>query len=163
MAVRASVAEVDHALALFGLRAILASEATSRFEQELASWLLGRILEGDPSGEIESLGDRASATLALAALKAFVPASKHVGQVGEKIERRAVLTAMIPCETQFGLTYVQKLLTADGESIVWFSKAGDHGLENICEWFSIKGTVKAHKEYHGRPETALTRCKVTSV
>jgi hypothetical protein len=98
----------------------------------------------------------------VAAFKASVADSAFVGHVGEKLAFRARLVAMIPCDSAYGRSYVNKFLTDKGESFVWFSKAGTHGPRDLGKAFDVKGTVKAHKEYHGAKETALTRCKLTA-
>lgn len=167
MARRAATAEIDHAFALFGLRTIIAAEGvTTQYERDRAHMLLGCIIGGDMEdygNAVDALSDDDANCLARAAFKASVPASKHVGTVGSKIERTAMLTARIPCETAYGRSYLNKFVTAEGESLVWFSAAGDFSSLNLGQFFTIRGTVKAHKEYQGNKETALTRCKLAKV
>jgi hypothetical protein len=48
----------------------------------------------------------------------------------------------------------------DGAVLVWFSKGGPVVKDDVGKAFRIRGTVKAHKEYKGEPQTALSRCKI---
>jgi hypothetical protein len=45
-----------------------------------------------------------------------------------------------------------------GNQFKWFASKYS-GME-VGKTYKIRGTVKAHDEYQGRKQTALTRCKV---
>jgi hypothetical protein len=90
--------------------------------------------------------------------------SKHVGNVGDKVEVEVTHTHTGSFESGFGhngyytvTTYVHTFKDADGNVFVWKTSSVS-GFEN--ETFRIKGTVKAHDEYRGVKQTVLTRCKV---
>lgn len=90
--------------------------------------------------------------------------SKHVGQVGDRID---VQVQSIKCLTSWtssfdgwheSTTYIWKITGTDGNIYTW--KTSKWMNEEIPP-VSIKGTVKEHKEYLGVLQTELTRCKVT--
>jgi hypothetical protein len=156
----AARAESEHACLLFALRAIVKAPASSKFEAAMASREEGRIVAGyEPD-----VDERDAGTLAVAFAKASLPASKHVGEVGKRIEKRALFEAMIPIDTPYGRTYIRKFRTVDGEALVWFSSSYPDGLggENLGDWVKIRATVKAHKDYNGEPQTSLLRLKVVA-
>lgn len=128
---RASAAEVDHAFALAGLRAIQACATCSGYEKDTAAAAERAILTGtDGAGCFDETQAR---VLSMAALKAYLPASRHVGQVGQRIEMFATFEACIPVETAYGVSYVQKFRANDGAALVWFSAGGGLGQKDIGE------------------------------
>jgi hypothetical protein len=96
--------------------------------------------------------------------KASLPVSKHVGEVGKRVEAKALYEAMIPIETAYGRSYLRKFRTEDGAVLAWFSGSYPDGLgrDDLGKWVTIKGTVKAHKDYNGEAQTSLTRIKVVA-
>jgi hypothetical protein len=155
-AARAARAEEEHALLLYACRAIVASASANYFEKDRAQRYITAATGGSDIGFID---EDDVAPLSVAFARTTLPRSKHVGQVGDKIERKVLVEALIPVETPYGTNYVQKFRSTAGESLVWFSKAGDIGRKDIGTWIVLKGTVKAHKEYNGEPQTTLVRCK----
>jgi hypothetical protein len=159
----AAAAEVEHALTLAGLRAIVASAATSTYEKDYAKVATKSIVDGLPDAGVEAWDDEQRTRLSVAVRKAYLPPSAHLGAPGSKLEVAAVLEALIPVETSFGRSYVQKYRTDTGAALVWFSKGGDATSRDLGVTFRIRGTVKAHDAYNGEAQTKLTRCRVTKV
>lgn len=81
--------------------------------------------------------------------------SVWVGQAGDKIELANCGFSLISSyETQFGRTYIYKIL-CDGNTFVWkTSKEVENGKYNI------KATVKGHNEFRNEKQTELTRVKI---
>jgi hypothetical protein len=70
---------------------------------------------------------------------------------------RVLCTLVRPIDSRYGVTYLHRFVTAEGNSLTWFAsstqlKEGAH--------YNLKGTVKAHEVYRGEKQTLLTRCKV---
>lgn len=60
-------------------------------------------------------------------------------------------------ENQFGVTYVYKFTTEEGNIFTWKTGKSLRVSEGAI---TLKGTIKAHNEFRGAKETELTRCKV---
>lgn len=83
--------------------------------------------------------------------------SRFVGNVGDRIEFIAKkIDEVTSWETQYGTTYLYKMTDESGNIFSWFASGRYRTGENI----PVKGTVKAHNEYHGVQETVLTRCRL---
>lgn len=93
-------------------------------------------------------------------LKAKLPAnpSKHIGQVGSKIELEATFKRTRWYDTRFGTTWIYTFEDAEGNCLVWKTSASIGAEEG--DKVRIKGTVKDHDEYNGVKQTVLTRCKI---
>lgn len=82
--------------------------------------------------------------------------SKHVGEVGKRMQLSLTVLRVHYTEGQYGVTTIVGMVDAEGNDYTWFAsgskefKAGDVLVG--------KGTVKAHKSYKDRPQTVLTRC-----
>ncbi len=102
--------------------------------------------------------------------------SKHFGTVGERIKGLGVtLMHTFRHEGNFGVTYITKLLTDEGNVAVWFASRplnkivvstvngvqyGDEKLVEYGERVVITGTVKKHDKREGVNQTVLSRCTV---
>lgn len=94
--------------------------------------------------------------------------SAYVGAIGDRIEKEVTLLKKITFETQFGYMYISIMKDNDGNVLVWkgstslYLKKGQYDYKSIKEGerCTIRGTVKAHGDYNGTPQTELTRCKV---
>jgi hypothetical protein len=96
--------------------------------------------------------------------------SEHVGEVGVRFGsgkgKKAIaplcliVERVIPCDGQYGTTYITMMRDAYGNSFKWFASG-------VCletgETYNIAGTVKAHDEYKGNKQTVLSRCVATKV
>ena len=81
--------------------------------------------------------------------------SKHVGDIGDKVEMEVELIRRGSFESEYGTTYVYNFKDSEGNIIIWKTK--NYFEVTTC---IVKGTVKEHSEYKGVPQTVLTRCKV---
>lgn len=82
--------------------------------------------------------------------------SDYMGKVGDRISADLKDVKLITSwETVYGMTYLYKFLTDDGNVIVWFASRDIN-----TDAKKITGTVKEHKDYDGEKQTVLTRCKV---
>jgi len=81
--------------------------------------------------------------------------SEWVGYVGERIIMTGNCKCVTSWENQFGVTYMYKFVTEEGNVFTW--KTGKSLNEGTL---TLKGTIKAHNEFRGAKETELTRCKV---
>lgn len=95
--------------------------------------------------------ERARATAAAAKV------SKHVGNVGDRIEFVAKKTECVTSwETMYGHTFLYKFTDESGNVYVWFASGAIRERNGI----TVRGTVKKHDERDGVKQTVLTRCKV---
>ena len=115
-----------------------------------------------------------------ARIRAEKAISKHVGNIGDKIDLEVeyVKTAWFEVKSFAGFgtetMYVHTFKDADGNKLVWKTSTDNFrfkiNLENpneseevvkVGDMVHIKGTIKEHSEYKDEKQTALTRCKVT--
>lgn len=90
-------------------------------------------------------------------------ASEYVGKEGDRI---TVEVEAVKCLTSWEssyngystvTTYVWKIVGKDGNIYTWKSS---NWMNEDRPPVSLKGTVKAHKEFRGVKQTELTRCKI---
>ena len=95
--------------------------------------------------------------------------SKHVGNVGDKMERDVKVEAEIPFESEYGGGRIYKFVDGEGNEFVWMTSAvlvmgkDEDGYEryaDVGDSLRIKFTVKAHEEYNCVPQTMIFRVKV---
>lgn len=85
--------------------------------------------------------------------------SEYVGEVGQRItvdvESMKLVTSW---ETQWGYTYLYKIVDAAGNVLVWFaSKTIDEAKAK-----KVKATIKDHSERDGVKQTVVTRCSIVA-
>lgn len=87
--------------------------------------------------------------------------SEYFGKVGERYKDKAIqlVNLITTWETQWGITYVYKIVLEDGTVLIWKTSNGLY-LDNNEEFDKISFTVKSHNEYKGEKQTEVTRCKV---
>lgn len=84
------------------------------------------------------------------------PESVHVGTIGQRLDFDLTCTGAAAVEGyRGGLDFINFLNDAAGNDFIW--KTG-HRLPTGA--LKLRGTIKDHKDYKGRPQTILTRCKV---
>ena len=93
--------------------------------------------------------------------RAARPLSEHIGTVGKRETFTARLDFVTGYETQYGYTTVCKFVTDAGNVLCWKASSTDLARDDVGKLYSVTGTVKAHDDYKGTKQTALTRCKVT--
>lgn len=85
--------------------------------------------------------------------------SNYIGTIKERLETEVLIEKVFFYDTQWGVTFINKMVDQNGNIIVWKTK---QGLEEGKK-YQIKGTVKEHSEYYSEKQTILTRCKVEKV
>lgn len=101
--------------------------------------------------------------------------SRWVSEVGERVERTVTYLGYgsyeRPSFSGYGtdVVHIYRFADDDGNLLVWKSTAYLQREDEVGFLVPIKagtrltlrGTVKAHDEYHGTKQTVLSRCKVT--
>lgn len=91
--------------------------------------------------------------------------SKHVGNIGDKIEMVVTLDHRawfeVPAFCGYGTEtkYIYTFRDLSGNALVWKTTSGKD-IEN-GEQVTIKATIKEHSEYDGEKQTVLTRCRIS--
>lgn len=93
---------------------------------------------------------------------AGLPASSHLGTVGERLDLHVTVLSRFNYVSNgpwgdSSKTCV-KVRTAEGHELVTFTGGDCPTVEHIGKVVRVRGTVKRHSEYQGRPQTALSRC-----
>lgn len=91
--------------------------------------------------------------------RASMPASVHVGQVGEKVAVTGTVERVHAMSGEWGTTTAITVVSPDGVVVEWM-KSGivDEVLTGLT--VTMTGKVKRHGEYKGRAVTTLTRCRI---
>ena len=88
-----------------------------------------------------------------------LPASKHVGTKGERLQLEVIVTGIHGYVSSMGeAKSVVKARTLDGSDLVTFTGGKHPPMEDIGKTFKVKGTVKDHNDFKGRAQTVLSRC-----
>lgn len=102
--------------------------------------------------------------------------SEYVGEIKQRVQISAMCVSVKEFNTDYGTRHCYTFVDGNGNAYVWFAS-------EYCDWFddsasddedpdriacpgsvvTLKGSVKAHKEYKGAKQTILTRCKVLSI
>ena len=94
--------------------------------------------------------------------KQEVKHSDWFGAEGDKVElKEAKLTLLTSWDSQFGYTYLYKLVTEDGTVFTWKTGKWLGAGDELPETISLKGSIKAHNEFRGVKQTELTRCRIS--
>ena len=89
------------------------------------------------------------------AKKESLPASKYIGDVGEKVEFRAIPKCVFSTENEYGWTYIYKFEIGN-DTVIWkTNKSLDEDKE-----ITLKATIKELSEYQGTKQTIVTRGRV---
>lgn len=147
--------------------------------EELRAWILSdefsgtseyvlnmKAIAGAPMVSSRNYGLLVSAPQAWARFleKSFIkekekaPESNWIGEIGERWEMSLILKSVRYIETAYGSSTLHKFADASGNVLSWFASSADYG-DNIGDTFRVTAGIKAHKEWNGIRETALTRVK----
>ena len=99
--------------------------------------------------------------------------SDYVGEVGKRqVFHISSFELVTSWKTDFGITYLYKFITTDGNVLVWRASGIfgewitlDTGAVDFVEYKTvseIKATVKFHNERDGVKQTLITRCKAVA-
>lgn len=89
--------------------------------------------------------------------------SKHVGEVGDRLESVVTVERVTPVgitPAHYYAPAVMDIITMrdeNGNAIIW-KTTSNHGLER-GQTLTLRGTVKAHNTWNNEAQTILTRCK----
>lgn len=91
--------------------------------------------------------------------------SRFIGSPGEKHTFDALVTAIIPFDSVFGVSELIKLVDDEGNVLTWMKSSGSKHITDLATGRHVVayGTIKKHNEYKGIQETVLTRCKILEV
>lgn len=85
--------------------------------------------------------------------------NEHFGTVGERKVFTLTVMGTKEIESHYGLTTLYKFRDSDGRTAIWFASGEGDNLE-IGGKYTIKATVKAHRERDGWKETQLNRVQI---
>jgi hypothetical protein len=96
-----------------------------------------------------------------------LPESKHVGTVGESITLTLHLRKIVEWDTAYGTTTMLMFSTPEGDDVVWKASKwpkveGTDERVQEGDTYVVKGKVKEHGDYKGRPQTRIERAKILS-
>ena len=80
----------------------------------------------------------------------------YVGTVGKRETFKLNLVQVFSRDSDYGVQHIHKFLTDEGAVVIW-KTTSDKFEQGVYE---VTGTVKAHDEFRGAPQTVLTRCKL---
>ena len=86
--------------------------------------------------------------------------NEHFGDIKKRYELKLKIVKVLPFDGDFGPTYMHSFVDELGNSFVWWGSydfTQRNSIENYDEFYNVKATVKAHKEYKGRKQTVITR------
>jgi len=87
--------------------------------------------------------------------------SDFYGTVGDKVNLKLNFLRDYSFETAYGVMHLQKFNDDNGNLFIWGASRPQY-LEQ-GKVYQVTGTIKAHKEYKGVRQTALSRCKTKEV
>ena len=85
--------------------------------------------------------------------------SEFVGEIGEKITADIEVIGAKYVQSFYGRSLLVRMVDNDGNTFTTFY-SGYKFEPEIGDKFTVKGTIKAHKEFKGWKSTMLTRVKV---
>lgn len=85
--------------------------------------------------------------------------STFVGTEKERLTLQVTVLKIITCEGSFGTSLLHRMITSDGNVVVWFATGSTDGLSVGTTAF-VKATVKKHEERSCVKQTCLTRVVV---
>jgi hypothetical protein len=86
--------------------------------------------------------------------------SRHVGNIGDRVEFDGICTRATINQGQFGISYFYVFESDEGNIFTWGTSARslDEGTR-----YHVRGTVKEHTTFRNTQQTVLTRCKVEDI
>ncbi len=88
----------------------------------------------------------------------LLSASQHFGEVGKRTDFYGKVLKVIPIDGMYGTTYLHKILTREGNLVVWFGSSNP-GMRHGREYLLSAG-IKRHDCRDGINQTIATRLTV---
>jgi hypothetical protein len=85
--------------------------------------------------------------------------SNYVGFVGERIERKLLVTNIKNIDTYYGNTNIYTMEDENKNVFVWITTSANTFLTKN-KWYKIIGTIKQYKKYHNVKQNILSRCRI---
>lgn len=82
------------------------------------------------------------------------------GTIGEKVTVNITVLAIKEISTQWGCTWLYKMVNEAGQNFTWFGSP--QKMSEGCT-ATVTGTIKDHVKFNGELQTQLTRCKVSNL
>jgi hypothetical protein len=147
--------EKDVALAKATIAYVKELESTNNFEHNIKVLVEAEYVHYTNTGYIVGA---LSAHLRNEEAKLAGKGKEYVGTIKKRQNFTLTVVSEKVMEGYYGITHLYTFKDENDNVIVWFSSK-DAELEQ-GETYTIKGTVKAHKEFNNVPQTTITRCKV---
>ena len=85
--------------------------------------------------------------------------NEYFGKEKDKISLNLTCKSIYQTESYYGFTTIISFISDSGHIFVWYA-SGAHDEFTKGESYTIKATIKGHKEYKGTKQTIITRAKV---
>ena len=85
--------------------------------------------------------------------------STHQGEIGDMIDRVLTVEKRVDLDSDWGAYRITIMNDEDGNIYVWKTSVK---LEEGCKYL-VRGKVKAHDHYNGKPQTVLERCRAKEI
>ena len=82
-------------------------------------------------------------------------ADSYIGNIKDRINIHVKLISVKKAEGYYGITFIHTFTDQENHNIVWFGSK--HCGYDINMSFTMKATIKDHKEYNGIKQTVITR------
>ena len=115
----------------------------------------GKLTEKQCAAILKGIDARAAKRAEWAAARAVAAAaSRHIGNVGERITITLTCDHVIEFDGMYGTTYINLMRDADGNRIVY---KGGKCLADKGNNVTVKATIKEHGERDGERQTIIAR------
>jgi hypothetical protein len=85
--------------------------------------------------------------------------SKHIGNIGDKIEIEVTFLGRSSFLSMYGESYIHRFKDENENILIWFSSSGFPEYIEPGTKLKIKATVKNHDDYQNKKQTIITRVK----
>jgi len=116
-------------------------------------------IEWKTAGIAASIVSVAQRNRAREAERKYLAATRtHVGTVGKRQIFTLTLVDRKYFESQWGVTVFHRFSDHDGNILIWMASTDPQ--ISVGSVYRVKATVKAHDDYHGVPQTKITRAVI---
>lgn len=86
--------------------------------------------------------------------------NEYFGNIKDRPALRLTLKRIREFDGGWGITTLNSFEDAEGRVFVWWTSSSNNLEEGNS--YQVRGTIKAHQEYHGIKQTVLSRCRCES-